>query len=133
MARLRLGFEGAEREVGRMRKQVDELKIEAGKVSGLLASYSQKETELSTINIKYYDLLREKDHLELRNARLWGQVDGESEVKAEFARLLDAHQKRFDERLTAFYERLNKMDRETEEELAPMLRDDVHTKKWIVG
>ncbi|GJS56735.1 hypothetical protein Tco_0651519 [Tanacetum coccineum] len=31
MARLRLDFEAAEREVGRLRKQVEELKVEAGK------------------------------------------------------------------------------------------------------
>nr|GEV98580.1 hypothetical protein [Tanacetum cinerariifolium] len=62
MARLRLGFESAERE----------------------------ETGLSTINGKYQDLLREKEQLELRNASLRGQVDGEIEEKAEFARMLDA-------------------------------------------
>ncbi|GJW59147.1 hypothetical protein Tco_0105878, partial [Tanacetum coccineum] len=42
MARLRLGFKGAEREVRCLRKQVEELKVEVGKVPGMLASYSQK-------------------------------------------------------------------------------------------
>nr|GEX22783.1 hypothetical protein [Tanacetum cinerariifolium] len=132
MARLRLSFNEDERELGRLRKHVKELKIKVGKVPGLLASYSHKKTELSTINGKYQDLLREKKKLELHNAILQRQVDGETEVKAEFARLLDAQHSRFDERLTAFDERLNKMDRETKKEFALMLRDAIHTKKWII-
>nr|GEW81778.1 putative reverse transcriptase domain-containing protein [Tanacetum cinerariifolium] len=80
MAQLRLGFESSKREVGRLRRHVDEIKKEAGKVSGLLASYSQKETELSTINGKYQDILQEKEQFELRNASLWGQVDGQTKT-----------------------------------------------------
>ncbi|GJX72442.1 hypothetical protein Tco_0309613 [Tanacetum coccineum] len=110
MAMLRLGFESAEREVGRLRKQVEELKVEDGK-----------------------DLLREKEQLELRNASLRGQVDREAEVKAEFARMLDAQQNRFDERVVVLDGCLDKMVNEMDEEFAPMLRDAIHTKKWIVG
>ncbi|GJX50475.1 ribonuclease H-like domain-containing protein [Tanacetum coccineum] len=102
MARLRLGFESAEREVKRLRKQVKELKVEAGKVPGLLALYSQKETNL------------------------------EDEVKAEFARMLNAQQKRFDERVAVLDGRLDKMVKETSEEFASMLREVIHTKKWII-
>ncbi|GJX72502.1 hypothetical protein Tco_0309673 [Tanacetum coccineum] len=50
MARLSLGFEGAERE---------------------------KKTDMSTLNGKYQDLLQEKEQLELHNASLWGQVDSD--------------------------------------------------------
>ncbi|GKE84442.1 hypothetical protein Tco_1558184, partial [Tanacetum coccineum] len=75
----------------------------------------------------------EKEQLELRNVILRCQGDRDTKVKAECDRLLDAQQSRFVERLTAFDERLNKMDRETEEEFALMFRDAVHTKKWIVG
>ncbi|GJZ81407.1 ribonuclease H-like domain-containing protein, partial [Tanacetum coccineum] len=90
MARLRLGFESVEREVKRLRKQVEEMKVEAGK------------------------------------------VNGEDEVKAEFAQMLNAHQKRFDERVAVLDGRLEKMVKETSEEFAPMLRDVIHTKKWII-
>ncbi|GJY56140.1 hypothetical protein Tco_0455255 [Tanacetum coccineum] len=99
MARLRLGFEGAEREVLSLRKQVEDLEVEAGKVPGLEAAYSHMEMDFSTINGKYQDLLREKEQLEFRNASLRGQVDGEAHVKAEFARMLDEQQRQFDERL----------------------------------
>ncbi|GJR36105.1 hypothetical protein Tco_1211789 [Tanacetum coccineum] len=100
MDRLRLGFEATEREVGRLRSQVDKLKVEAGKVPGLLASYSQKETELSTINVRW---------------------DAGCPTK-----------KRFDELVAALDERLDKMVKETDEELALILRDPIHTKKWII-
>ncbi|GJV38112.1 hypothetical protein Tco_1410589 [Tanacetum coccineum] len=94
MARLRLGFEGAEKEVGRLRKQVEDLKKEASKLPELLALYSQKETDLSTINGKYQDILREKEQLELRNTSLRGQLDEEAEAKAEFSwKLTDYHRK----------------------------------------
>ncbi|GJU92909.1 hypothetical protein Tco_1317665 [Tanacetum coccineum] len=46
---------------------------------------------------------------------------GEAEVKAEFARQLDAQQKRSEERMLDFDERLNKMDKETKEEFALIL------------
>nr|GEX81608.1 hypothetical protein [Tanacetum cinerariifolium] len=114
MARLRLGFESVESDVGRLRKQVEELKVEAGKVPGLLALYSQKETDLSTINGKYQDLLREKKQLELYNASLRGQVDGETKVKPKLARMLDAQQRRFDEQVAILDRRLDKMVKETD-------------------
>ncbi|GJZ82263.1 putative reverse transcriptase domain-containing protein [Tanacetum coccineum] len=99
IAHLSLGFEGAEREVGCLRKQVEELKAEAGK------------------------------QLELRNASLQGQVDGEIEVKFEFAGLLDNQQRRFDERVVALDARHDKMVKEIDEEFAPMLRDTRETKR----
>ncbi|GKB36817.1 hypothetical protein Tco_0881759 [Tanacetum coccineum] len=114
IAQLRLGFERG----GRLRKQVEELKMEAGKVPGLLALYSYKETDLSIISGKYQDLLYDKEHLELHNASLRGQVDGE----AEFAWLFDDQQRRFDERVAALYAHLDKMAKETAEEFTPMLR-----------
>nr|GEY63167.1 hypothetical protein [Tanacetum cinerariifolium] len=104
MARLRLGFEVAEREVGHLRKQVEELKVEAGKVSGLMASYSQKEIDLSTLNGKYQDLLWKKEQLELHNASLWAALDA----------------------------RLDKIVKETDEEFAPILRDVRETKNFLV-
>ncbi|GKG46644.1 hypothetical protein Tco_0501490, partial [Tanacetum coccineum] len=76
----------------------------------------------------YQDLLREKEQLELRNASLWGKVDGQTEVKAEFAWMLDAQQKRFDEREANLDKRLDKMVKETDEEFAPILWDAIHTK-----
>ncbi|GKC73906.1 hypothetical protein Tco_1119789 [Tanacetum coccineum] len=87
MSRLRLGFEGAKREVGRLKKQVKELK---------------------------------------------GQVDGEIEVKAEYAQMLDNQQRRFDERVAALDARLDKMVKETNEEFAPMLKDAREIKFFII-
>nr|GEX23987.1 hypothetical protein [Tanacetum cinerariifolium] len=77
-ARLRFGLEEAEKEVLRLKMQVEGLKAEANKVSGLLASYAQKETDLSALNAKFQDLLREKEQLELCNASLSRQVDEET-------------------------------------------------------
>nr|GEU68225.1 hypothetical protein [Tanacetum cinerariifolium] len=87
---------------------------------------------LSTLNGKYQDLLQEKKQLELRNASLWGQVDGEDEVRSEFARMLDGQQRNFDERVAALDARLDKMVNETDEEFAPMLRDATETKKFLM-
>ncbi|GKF14044.1 hypothetical protein Tco_0055506, partial [Tanacetum coccineum] len=62
MSRLRLGFKGTKREVGRLRKQVEELKVEAVKVLGLLALYSQKEMNQSTLNDARLDkMVKETD------------------------------------------------------------------------
>ncbi|GKB25131.1 hypothetical protein Tco_0864532 [Tanacetum coccineum] len=91
MSWLRLGFEGAKREVGRLRKQVEELKVEAGK----------------------------------------GQVDGETEVKAEYAQMLDNQQGRFDERVATLDARLDKMMKETDEELAPIELLGTHLGAFI--
>ncbi|GJW17172.1 hypothetical protein Tco_0392887 [Tanacetum coccineum] len=104
MAMLRLGFESAEREVGRLRKQVEELKVEDGKVPGLLDSYSQK---------------------------LMGRL--RSRLNFLGCWMLDAQQKRFDERVAVLDGCLDKMVKEMDEEFTPMLRDAIHTKKWIVG
>ncbi|GJW99032.1 hypothetical protein Tco_0180840, partial [Tanacetum coccineum] len=133
MARLRLGFDGASRDILRLRKQVEDLKVEADKVPGLLASYSQKEIDLSTLTTKYQDLLREKEQVELRNASLRGQVDGEMKVKAEFDRRLEAQQRRLDECVAMLDARLDKMAKETDEEFAHMLRDAKKTKEFLVG
>ncbi|GKA53818.1 hypothetical protein Tco_0747133, partial [Tanacetum coccineum] len=100
---------GSEREVGHQRKQVEELNVEAGKVPGLLALYSHKETDLSTLN------------------------DKEAEVKAEFARMLDTQQRMFNKRVADLDARLDKMVKETDEEFALMLRDARKTKKFIIG
>ncbi|GKC70773.1 hypothetical protein Tco_1116656, partial [Tanacetum coccineum] len=133
MARLRLGFEGAEREVGRLRKQVEELKKEAGKDPELLPSYSQKETDLSIINGKYQDLLREKEQLELRNTSFQGQVDGQAEVKAEFSHKLADYHWKFNEQVAELDARLDKMAKETDEEFAHMLTDAKKTKEFLIG
>ncbi|GKB08770.1 hypothetical protein Tco_0837082 [Tanacetum coccineum] len=53
------------------RKHLENLKVEAGKFHVLSASYAKKETDLSTFNAKFQDLLREKEQIELRNASLW--------------------------------------------------------------
>ncbi|GJR58067.1 hypothetical protein Tco_1500229 [Tanacetum coccineum] len=57
MARLRLGFEEAKKEALHLKKLVENLKVEANKVSWLMASYAQKETHLATLNAKFQDLL----------------------------------------------------------------------------
>ncbi|GJZ45428.1 hypothetical protein Tco_0593024 [Tanacetum coccineum] len=88
---------------------------------------------LSTINAKYQDLLREKDQLELCNASLQGQVNWEAEVKAEFDRKFEAHQRRFDERVAVLDACLDKMDKERDEEFSPMLRDVKKTKEFLIG
>ncbi|GJR90067.1 hypothetical protein Tco_0214078 [Tanacetum coccineum] len=127
MARLRLGFEGEKREVLRLRKKVEDLKVEANK-----ARVKARFLKLwSMLNAKLQDLIREKEQLELWNASLRRQVDGETEVKAEFARMLDEKQWRFHDRVAVLDSRLDKMAKETDEEFAPMLRDAKVTKEFL--
>ncbi|GJZ30805.1 hypothetical protein Tco_0575852 [Tanacetum coccineum] len=71
--------------------------------------------------------------MELRNASLRGQVDGEAEVKAEFSRNLTDYHQKFDERVAELDARLAKMAKETDEEFAPMLRDAKNTKEFLIG
>ncbi|GKE17674.1 hypothetical protein Tco_1425251 [Tanacetum coccineum] len=111
MARLRLGFEEAKKEVLHLKKLVENLKVEANKVSGLMAFYAQKETHLTTLNAKFQDLLREKEQVELRNASLRG----------------------FNDRVVALDAWLDKMAKETDEEFALMLRDAKATKEFLIG
>ncbi|GJS79995.1 hypothetical protein Tco_0729876 [Tanacetum coccineum] len=133
VARLRLGFEEAKKEVLHLKKQVENLKVEANKVLGLVASYAQKETDITTLNAKFQDLLQEKEQVELHNVSLRGQVDGEMEVKAEFSRMLEDQQRRFDDRVVALDAWLDKMAKETDEEFALMLRDAKATKEFLIG
>ncbi|GJS61427.1 hypothetical protein Tco_0656211 [Tanacetum coccineum] len=105
VARLRLGKEEVDREVSHIKKQVGELKSEADKVPGLLAHYSKRDTELSTMNGTYADLLREKTQLEYQNSKIWTSLDA----------------------------RHTNMDREYEVEITLTMRDAIETKKWDVS
>ncbi|GKE66640.1 hypothetical protein Tco_1520801, partial [Tanacetum coccineum] len=70
--------------------------------------------------------------VELRNASLRGQVNGEMEVRAEFARMLDEQQQRFNDQVAVLDARLDRMAKEMDEEFAPMLRDANATKDFLV-
>nr|GEX66149.1 hypothetical protein [Tanacetum cinerariifolium] len=109
LARLRLGKEEADKKVAHLKRHVREMRGKAEKVPRLLARYSKRETELSTLNGK------------------------ETKVKREFARQLDTQQERFYQRMETLDERLNKMDMETKEEIATTLRDAIETKKSVVS
>ncbi|GJU08757.1 hypothetical protein Tco_1125187 [Tanacetum coccineum] len=112
-------------------KRLQKLLIE--KPSGEMARLRLEGDNLSTINAKYQDLLRENDQLELCNASLRAQVDWEAEVKAEFDQKFEAHQRRFDERVAVLDACLDKMDKERDEEFSPMLRDVKKTKEFLIG
>ncbi|GJQ98355.1 hypothetical protein Tco_0009494 [Tanacetum coccineum] len=77
--------------------------------------------------------LPEKEQLEIRKASLRGQVDGEAEVKVEFSRKLADYHRKFDERVAELDAILAKMAKETDEEFAPMPRDDKKTKEFLFG
>nr|GEY23865.1 hypothetical protein [Tanacetum cinerariifolium] len=96
-----------------------------------LKEAGKEETDLSTLNAKFQDLLWEKEQFELRNASLSGQVDGETEVKAKFTRMLSDQQRRFDDRVAVLDSCLDKMAKEMDEEFAPMLRDTKATKDFL--
>ncbi|GJS60190.1 hypothetical protein Tco_0654974 [Tanacetum coccineum] len=78
------------------------------------------------------ELERRNKIVVLRNASLRRQVDGEVEVRAEFARMLDEQQQRFDDQVAALDARLGRMAKEMDEEFAPMLRDANATKDFLV-
>ncbi|GJZ30783.1 hypothetical protein Tco_0575830 [Tanacetum coccineum] len=91
--------------IARLKKLVEEKP--SGEVARLRLGKEEvdrEETELSTVNGTYADLLREKIQLEYQNSKIWSQVDGEVE-----------------------------MDREHEVEITLTIRDAIETKKWVVS
>ncbi|GJY60596.1 hypothetical protein Tco_0461253, partial [Tanacetum coccineum] len=98
LGRCTAALEKIDAELERLKKVTNEKPYEEVAQLRVNGCLRPKETNLATLNAKFQDILREKELLELRNSSFRRQVDGETEVKAEFTRMLDEQQQRFNDR-----------------------------------